>query len=177
MPKYAQVDGGLVVAFYDTDRDEYPNLPPLDALTVLSEDDWDLRATGSRWTIADGRLVAAPMSLELAASAALQQRLALGLTVTSTGNPAISGTYALDATTLDQVGAVARDFGSGLGLPGGGGAFYYPDKSALLHAFTGAEIIAVYRAMRDLLLTLNTQAAAMRFGASPDWPSQSVTLP
>jgi hypothetical protein len=177
MPKYAQVDDGLVVAFYDTDLDTYPSLPPLDALTVLSDADWELRLTGSRWAITDGRLVAAPPTQAMLAGSALQERLAMGLQVTSTGNPAISGTYALDATTLDQIGAVARDFGAGLGLPGGGSVFYYPDRSALLHAFTGPEIVEVYRAMRDLLLILNTQAAAMRFGASPTWPDQTVTLP
>lgn len=110
------------------------------------------------------------------AAALLAQKIAAGIAITSTGTPAISATYALDALTLSQVQSVAQDAGSGLGLPGGASTFTYPDIAGQPRTFTSAQLIAVYRAMRDLLLILNTQAAVMAHGGPPSWPTQTAVI-
>jgi hypothetical protein len=179
MPKYAQVDLGQsppkVVGFFDTDVIRYPNLPPMGQLVELTDADWAARGGGMGWVIIAGRLspVGSPMA---DAAAALAARLAMGLTVTSASAPALNATYALDSLTMDQIGSVARDAGAGLGLPGDAGTFVYPDITGLMHAFTEPQLIALYRAMRNLLLALNTQAAMMMRGAPPNWPDQTAIL-
>lgn len=128
------------------------------------------------WQTAGG--VADPYVAPLAdqATAALTAKINAGIAITSTGTPAISATYALDALTLSQVQSVAQDAGSGLGLPGGASTFTYPDITSQPRTFTSAQLIAVYRAMRDLLLTLNTQAAVMTHGGQPSWPTQTAVI-
>ena len=115
----------------------------------------------------DPRLLAflAPAS----ASATLSQKIAAGITITSTATPTLNATFGLDAVTMDQIGSVARDSASGLGLPGGGTTFTYPDIKGTPHIFTAAQIIAVYRAMRDA--GLKKADLADRLG----WPRSSVT--
>lgn len=103
-------------------------------------------------------------------------KLAGGIAITSTGTPAISGTYALDQLTLDQIGSVARDAGSGLGLPGDLTSFAYPDIDGAPHAFAAADIQHLYKAMRDLVFAMSTTAATLAAGGSADWPAQSKTI-
>lgn len=106
----------------------------------------------------------------------LAAKLASGLAVASSGTPAISATYALDQTTLDQIGSVARDAASGLGLPGGLTTFVYPDINSTPRTLTSANVQALYRAMRDIVSALNTQAAIALSGGTPSWPAQSATI-
>jgi hypothetical protein len=137
---------------------------------------------------ADGTPLSAPATLQPydpptgptpaeQAQSLLAQKIAAGIAVTSTGSPGLSATFALDPTTMDQIGSVARDSASGLGLPGGGSTFMYPDLTATRHSLTGPQIIGLYKAQRDLLLALNTQAAIMAQGGSPVWPAQSAEIP
>lgn len=114
--------------------------------------------------------------LPATANALLQTKIAAGIVITSTGTPALGGTYALDATTTAQIGSVARDFASGMGLPGGGSSFTYPDLAGTPHTFTGPQIVALYQAQRNLVLTLNQQAAIMANGGTPSWPAQSAVI-
>lgn len=111
-----------------------------------------------------------------AVPATLAMKLAAGISITSTGSPSISATYALDQTTLDQIGSVARDAAAGLGLPGGAGSFTYPDINSVPRALSSANVQALYKAMRDLVFALNTQAAIAAAGGTPSWPQQSATI-
>jgi hypothetical protein len=106
----------------------------------------------------------------------LATKFAAGIAITSTGTPALNATYALDQTTLDQIGAVARDVAGGLGLPGGGASFSYPDIAGVPRSFTAANVQALYRAMRDLVFALDTQAAIANAGGVPAWPAQTATI-
>lgn len=111
-----------------------------------------------------------------AVPATFAAKLANGLAVTSTGTSAISATYALDPTTLDQIGSVARDAASGLGLPGALTTFIYPDINSTPRTLTSANVQALYKAMRDIVSALNTQAAIAQAGGTPSWPTQSATI-
>ena len=107
----------------------------------------------------------------------LASKIAAGIVITSTGTPALSGTYALDATTLSQIGPVARDATGGLGLPGGGSTFSYPDASGTPRVLTAETIQGLYKAMRDCLFALNTTAATLAAGGTASWPAQTATIP
>jgi len=98
--------------------------------------------------------------------------IAAGLQITSTGSPSISATYALDKVTLDQIRALAVDCGAGLGFPGGGSTFAYPDATGAPKVFTEAQIKAVYSAVRDHLYQLGLALAGQG-----SWPTDSVTIP
>ena len=131
------------------------------------------------WTVS-GTTFTAPSGPSLAdqAAAALPEKIAVGITVTCTsGTPFATATYALDQTTMDQLGAVARDDAAGLGLPAGASTFTYPDLAGTPHALSGAQVQALYKAQRDCLYALNTQAAVMKAGGSPSWPAQTATIP
>jgi len=111
------------------------------------------------------------------AASLLASKIAAGIAITSNGTPALNATYALDALTLSQIQSVAQDAASGLGLPGGASTFTYPDITGQPHSFTAAQLIAVYRAMRDLLLILNTQSAILANGGPANWPAtQAATI-
>lgn len=127
------------------------------------------------WTYG-GSSFAAPSPPVLTAEQILGNKIADGIDITCTGDPTISAVYALDVDTMNQVGAVARDAASGLGLPGDAATFTYPDLLGAPHAFTAVQFIALYKAMRDLLLVLNTQSALMKNGFPPDWPTQTATI-
>lgn len=107
----------------------------------------------------------------------LAQKLAAGLAVTSTATPPLSATYALDPTTLDQVGSVARDAAAGLGLPGSASTFTYPDITGAPHVFASTDIQNLYKAMRDYVFALNETAATLQAGGGASWPSPSKTIP
>lgn len=100
----------------------------------------------------------------------------LGLTITSTGSPDVDGTYALDSVTLDQIGSVARDASSGLGLPGGLTTFIYPDITGTPHSMTSTNVVDVYKEMRNYIFALNTTAQTLENGGSAAWPASSVTI-
>jgi hypothetical protein len=186
MPQYAQFDPAVaypspVIGWFDTDAINYPTLPDPAGMLVLTQEQWDGRVTGL-WAVSAGALVAfvpppPVLSPEQQAADELAARIGNGIAITSTGTPALNATYALDSDTMDQIGSVARDFGSGLGLPGDIETFTYPDATGVPRTFSGDQLTALYRKQRNLLSVLNTQAAMMAHGAPPSWPVQSATIP
>lgn len=96
-----------------------------------------------------------------------------GFAVVFTSNPALSSTYALDQTTLDEIKAVANDSANGLGLPLGADFFSYPDQSGAPRMFTADEIQALYVAMRDYFTLLSYFGA----GQISVLPPQPITIP
>jgi hypothetical protein len=179
MPKLAYYDhtktSTPVLGWYDTDATTYPTMPDQADLLPVTDAQWLARL--STPYIVNGVPAGAPPSDAMAAGLALATAIASGITIASTGTPALNGVYALDALTMDQVGAVARDAASGLGLPGGGSTFEYPDRAGTPMTFTEQQIIGLYKAMRDLLLGLNTAAATQRAGGTPTWPPQTGAIP
>lgn len=182
MPYYAQYDPDAtepapIIGWYDATRLRYPNLPRTGLLSI-SYDEWTRHFVDpNAWAVQNGALViyTAPPPVPTADSI-LADKLSLGIAITSTDAPAISGTYALDSVTLDQIGAVARDFMTGLGLPFDAEFFDYPDATGAMHTFTGPEIASLYKAMRDMIAQLQGQAAVMRHGGTPAWPEQTATI-
>lgn len=182
MAKYASYDSSVpepspVLGWYDADAFEYPEPVPPIARIELSDEFWNTEHRGA-FAVRNGVLepytppVPPPTPQQL-----LAQKIADGIAITCTSNSALNKTFALDSVTMDQIGSVARDFASGLGLPMGAPTFTYPSKSGEPCEFTGTQVVALYRAQRDLLFQLNTQAAMIAHGAPPDWPAQAKTIP
>lgn len=142
--------------------------PPIGTELVQSDaanidDVWD----GARFTTPTAALTPGQV---------LAAKIGIGIAITSTGSASVSATYALDAVTLDQVGSVARDAAAGLGLPGGGSSFAYPDITGAMKTLSAANVQGIYKAMRDLLFALNVQAAILGAGGTPTWPAQTATI-
>jgi hypothetical protein len=107
----------------------------------------------------------------------LATKIVAGIAITCISNPALNETFALDDVTMNQIGPVARDAASGLGMPMNLPVFVYPNLAGEPCQFTETQIIALYKAQRDLLFQLNTQAAIMGHSGQPQWPDQKATIP
>lgn len=186
MPKYARFDhAGVqpapVIGWYDTDLETYANLPSASDLLELTQDEWDGRfAHPSGWYVDSGELVyIAPNTSPggLTIDQVLAGKISDGIAITSFTSPDLACTMALDATTMDQIGSVARDAASGLGLPADQPVFVYPDINGQPRMFSEAQVIGLYKAQRNLLFALNTQAAIERNGGVAVWPDQTATIP
>lgn len=172
MTKYAHIDHASppnVLGFFNTDEHDY-TLPPAADLVVVPDADWDRRITAGAWLWVNGHLALPPVAPAVLAGRLLEAQIAAGLAVTSTSNPSLNTVFALDQLTLTQIGSVARDVGAGLGLPGDTSTFTYPDASGTPRGFTPVQVIALYKAMRDRILLLTTQAAILQQGGTPAWP-------
>lgn len=103
----------------------------------------------------------------------LGKLLATGCQVSSSTMPVLNTIWALDSTTMDQIGSVARDSAAGLGLPLGAEVFQYPDKAGAMVTMTGAQIQALYKALRDYM------AQVMEFltGRMQNLPAQPWIIP
>ena len=115
------------------------------------------------------------MRLDLRSTATQQADIQViaGCAVVFASNPALSTTYALDQTTLDEIKAVANDSANGLGLPLGADYFSYPDKGGAPRMFDATEIQALYVALRDYFTLLSYYQA----GQISVLPEQPITIP
>lgn len=139
---------------------------------VFASEQPDLAAEASTYETPEVTAFLAVQQMPLTLAA----KLANGIAITSTGTPGIDATYALDATTLNQIGSVARDAAGGLGLPGSGATFAYPDITGAPKTFTAATIQDLYKAMRDCVFALNETADTLAQGGTASWPGQTATI-
>jgi hypothetical protein len=177
---FARIEDGLVVELFtppegvDIADCFHEGLTWIDISNIDPAPDIGWSATqgdGDAWSFAP------PAAPEATPEQHVADRIAQGITITSTSTAAASAVYALDATTMEQIGSVARDDAAGLGLPGGAPSFTYPDASGTPHALSGPQVQALYKAQRDLLWALNTQAAVAERGGTPTWPPSTATIP
>jgi hypothetical protein len=183
MTKYAYFDHWAappapVSGWYNTDYfGQYDTLPAAADLLLMTEEEWDARLEGL-WAVDSGTLVPyTPPVPPPTADEVLAEKIDAGIMLDSASNNAIDGLWALDARTLAELGAVARDFNTGMGLPQDATTFVYPNAAGDPVALTGSNVVAVYRAMRDMVDTLSRQAAILGQGGTPDWPLQAATIP
>ncbi len=119
---------------------------------------------------------APPASSASAAASTLAAKLSAGIALTSTGTPALNGTYALDPTSttqIYQIGLFASQFAT---FPSGATTQPYPDAAGTQHTFTVPQFVAFLRAVAPLVSALQTQAGVMASGGTPAWPSQSAVI-
>jgi hypothetical protein len=95
-----------------------------------------------------------------------------GLAVTSTGTPALNGTYAIDQLSQMDIIAIETSLNAGKGFPGGATAFNYADVSGAMHSFTQANFTDFAAAVRDYVYALKSVIA----GASTTLPPATATI-
>ena len=95
-----------------------------------------------------------------------------GLELTSTGTPALNGTYACDTLTQMDIIAIETSLNAGQGFPGGANPFGFPDASGALHEFTSAEFTAFAAAIRNFVYSCK----AVISGQSKTLPTATATI-
>ena len=95
-----------------------------------------------------------------------------GIVLTCTSVSALSGTYAIDPLSQAKMTSIAAAIGAGLGLPGGGSTFNYPDISGALHPWTAGEFPAFAKAALDLVYALDMVV----LGQTETLPSTAWTI-
>lgn len=180
MTRYAQFDSTQpapqkVIGWYDTELVSYPNLPDEDDLLVLTDQQWDGRMTDpSGWAVNDGTLVdyvpppPPPPTLEQQAATMIAGPVPLQ----STGTPSLNATYATDVTTQTQMTAIASAINAGLGLPGGGSTFNWPDSDGNAHQWNEAQFLQFAHSLMNFLYAC-TQVVG---GHSTSLPASPIVI-
>jgi len=98
--------------------------------------------------------------------------LAVGITISSTGTPALNGAYVCDQISQMDIIAIETSISAGKGFPGGATTFNYPDVTGTMHSFTEANFTDFAAAVRDYVYALKSVIA----GASTSLPAASTTI-
>ncbi|MGC9271934.1 hypothetical protein [Acidiphilium sp.] len=97
-----------------------------------------------------------------------------GIAITSTGTPALDGTYACDETAQGQLNRVAGYITTNGKFPAGLTAMPWPDISGVVHEFaTTAEFQALASAVANYVVELD----AVIMGLATTLPAASATIP
>lgn len=143
----------------------------LDAITA-----WDAVALGAQPSGNDLQALAAGVVIQQAAQGDYDANIGKGIAVTSIGTPALDATYALDPDTLLQIQGLAHDCAGGFGFPGGVTTFQYPDATGTPRDFLAVDMVNIYKAMRNLIFSMQQTLAARLQGNDTAWPTQTATI-
>jgi hypothetical protein len=170
MPKLASftadLDPSPVTGWWNTDRNNY-DPPPPEPTIELTEEEWEGRLTGG-WAVSDGKLVAytpPPTPEQIVAD-----KIAQGLTLQPAGV-----VLSLAPRDIEGLRLAALDASAGLGLPLDAETFDAVTTTGTI-ALNETQVIAVYRAARNLRAGLGHQVAIMKRGEEPKWVEQTLTL-
>ncbi len=125
------------------------------------------------WTTDGGQIVAyVPPAPTLAQQAAAL--IAGGLTITSTGTPALNGTYSTDATAQQNIQAVQIYIQANGKFPGSSGTYPWLDKAGQPHVFpTISEFTAFATAVADFVADLQM----IVYTGAGTLPAATATIP
>lgn len=110
------------------------------------------------------------------AQSTFQALIANGIILTSTGTPALNGTYSTTDTAQKNVSSVVTGIAAGLGLPGGGTTFQYLDAANIPHAFDTSHFTAFAAALRNFVYNCEITLATIQNGGTATFPSNLVTI-
>jgi hypothetical protein len=127
---------------------------------------WTATQSDGAWAFA-APVIPAPTLAQQAAAI-----LAGGLAVTCASVPTLSGTYALDDIAQKNITTIASAIAAGLGLPGGGDTFNYPDVSGTFHPWTAVAFPVFAKAALNLVYAVNMVVA----GQSTVLPGATLTI-
>jgi len=101
-----------------------------------------------------------------------------GISITSTGNPAINGTYSIDSDAQANISSVVLYTLVNSKFPGGTSTYVWADKNGVLHSgFTVAQFQAFGTAVADYVAGIVTGEFSLLNGMPTTWPSSSATIP
>lgn len=173
--KFAAYDAqGAITAYYDSIDSPAPE--GIETIEITDEQ-WQTCIATQGWTIVSGALVAPtpPTAAQLAAQALIrsaQTAMAVGASISSTGTPALNGTYAIDQLSQMDIIAIETSLNAGKGFPGGAATFNYPDTGGVMHAFSESNFTDFAAAARDYVYALKSVIA----GVSTTLPEASVSI-
>ncbi len=174
MGKFASYDPGTpsphpVNGWWDADAIDYPTMP--ESLFTMTEEQWDARMTG-QWGFDGTSLVPIlPPPPSLAQQA--QQMLFSPVTVQSTAVPALDADYANNESVRGQITSIASSINAGLGLPGGGTTFNWPDADGTQRLWPAPQFTGYAQAMMNFVYA----CSQVMQGHSDTLPSTTLTIP
>jgi hypothetical protein len=127
-------------------------------------------ATPTELTAAFSGYAAAVAAAGVPAAAAAA--LSAGLTVTSTGTPALNGTYACDSNTTANINAEITSIMLNATFADGTTSLAWPDTSLALHTFN----ITQFKAFSTDLAAFVSGVRKYAMGINSSLPSSSVTI-
>jgi hypothetical protein len=167
MATWAHIVNGIVVELTDIDPAGrfHPDLVWVDCTATPS--------VAQGWSY-DGSAFAAPPTPP---PPNLQQQafalLGSPVTVQCTSVPALNGTYPIDQTTQGQITGIAAAISAGLGLPGGGSTFNWPDTSGTAHPWPATQFTALAKAVMNFVY----DASQVAQGHGTTLPSTTLVIP
>jgi len=121
--------------------------------------------------------VPAPSAAQVA-QAQYSAAIAAGIAVTSTGSPALNGTYAVAPDAQAHLNAVATYIAVNSRFPRGASALTWFDLGGAPHTFTAtATFQAFASALADYVTGLEETSAAIAAGQTATWPAATATIP
>lgn len=105
----------------------------IDTLSPVPGIGWTATQSGGVWSFA------APAAPSLTLAQQAQALLAGGLALTSTGTPALNGTYGADAATIAYVNSEMTSLLKNGVFADGSTSVYWPDAGGALHVFNVAQ--------------------------------------
>lgn len=103
--------------------------------------------------------------------------LATGLTVTSTGTPALNGTYAIDPSTQANITAEQVYIATKGTFTNGQATKAWPNKAGAFHTFPSTAAFTAFAvAVAQYVDALDAALATAQQGGTPTWPSANVTI-
>ncbi len=128
-----------------------------------------------------GRVSQSFATTSAAPSTALAQysaAIAVGIAITSTGTPALSGTYALDPGTMQALYNLGTYIATNGTYPAGNATLNWPDLAGTVHTFgITSTFKAFVKALQDYVAKLAIAQASAAAGGNPTWPTASATIP
>lgn len=155
---------------------------------AYSNNGFSWRAVQDSWPLANGEVLfeTTPTAAQLGAafpgysqasaqatlSAQATAALLAGLQITSTGTPALNGTYACDQLSQMDIIAIETSLNAGKGFPGGATTFNYPDTTGAMHSFSATNFANFAAAIRDFVYACKSVIT----GQSGTLPSGAATI-
>jgi hypothetical protein len=133
---------------------QFPNqVFSTDQMAYVSIDDPDYQSWTQGGLIADQFTTGSELT-SLLLSNWLPFYLPRGVEVSSSTNPLLSGTYAVQDADTARISSIATGIASGKGLPGGGSTFWYAHINDQLHSFTQEEFLNFAKSIENWMYNL-----------------------
>ena len=180
-----------VIGWYDTEKFQYPNLPPMSNLLEVTTSQWEARlANPSGWAVSGNTLIdyVAPTPTPTPtqqASAQYAEIIASGLTVTSQAN-GLMGVFGIssipnaagDSNTSEINAEVAFINNFGEFTNGTTSGLVWPLLNGQTTTFSSTgQFLAFAKASAQYVAACKLAAASLAAGQTPTWPNANIEIP